>query len=127
MHAVVVCGWGARLYLHTPAIRPLNLLVKTHYSPLPACFPARLTACLQASLAGKELEGARAEVQSIRQQQEAERARVKKAIAEMKRKMDGCVAAPLLHQPLLYHAIPPPSPAAGRIRSAPGSCSRTVG
>lgn len=37
-------------------------------------------------------------MQSIRQRQEAERARVKKAIAEMKRKMDGWVPAP----PLLY-------------------------
>ena len=37
-------------------------------------------------------------MQSIRQQREAERARVKKAIAEMKRKMDGWVPAP----PLLY-------------------------
>jgi hypothetical protein len=52
-------------------------------------------------------------VQSIRQQREAERARVKKAIAEMKRKMDGCVPAPplllqlccndgVLMQPLRY-------------------------
>lgn len=44
----------------------------------------------QASQAGRELEAARAEVQKIKQQQEAERARVKKAIAEMKRKIDGC-------------------------------------
>lgn len=45
--------------------------------------------CLQASQVGRELEAARAEVQNIKQQQEAERARVKKAIAEMKRKIDG--------------------------------------
>ncbi len=44
---------------------------------------------LQASQAGRELDAARAEVQKIKQQQEAERARVKKAIAEMKRKIDG--------------------------------------
>lgn len=42
----------------------------------------------QASLVACELEVARAEVQTIRQQQEAERGRVKKAIAEMKRKID---------------------------------------
>jgi len=45
--------------------------------------------CLQASQASKELQSAREEVQKIKHQQEAERARVKKAIAEMKRKIDG--------------------------------------
>ncbi len=42
----------------------------------------------QAAEVTKELESARAEVQQIRSQQEAERGRVKKAIAEMKRKID---------------------------------------
>jgi hypothetical protein len=37
----------------------------------------------------KEVEAARAEAAQARQQQETERARVKKAIAEMKRKIDG--------------------------------------
>ena len=36
----------------------------------------------------QDLEAARAEVAQIRQQQEAERARVKKAIAELRRKID---------------------------------------
>jgi hypothetical protein len=108
--------------------------------PFLTCMPVDLPACLQASLAGKELEGARAEVQSIRQQQEAERARVKKAIAEMKRKMDGWVPAPPLLYPLccalmyLFLALLPPCSAAALLccchswfRSAAGSCSRTAG
>ena len=45
---------------------------------------------VQAALLDKELEAARAEVGQIRKEQEAERARVKKAMVEMKRKMDGC-------------------------------------
>ena len=45
----------------------------------------------QASQVAKDLEAAQAEVAQIRQQQEAERGRVKKAIAEMKRKIDGWV------------------------------------
>lgn len=44
---------------------------------------------MQVTQSERELEAARAEVTQIRQQQDAERARVKKAIAEMKRKIDG--------------------------------------
>ena len=40
---------------------------------------------------GQELEAARAEVAQIRKEQDSERARVKKAMMEMRRKMDGCV------------------------------------
>lgn len=50
---------------------------------------ASLVVVAQASQTERELETARAEVAQIRQQQDAERARVKKAIAEMKRKIDG--------------------------------------
>ena len=42
----------------------------------------------QAIALASQLEAARAEVAHIRQQQEAERARVKKAIAELRRKND---------------------------------------
>ena len=51
--------------------------------------PPRSRLVRQASQAARELEAARGEVAQIRQQQEAERGRVKKAIAEMRRKMDG--------------------------------------
>ena len=44
--------------------------------------------CKQVSQAGREVETARAEVAAIKHQQEAERARVKKAVTEMKRKID---------------------------------------
>lgn len=43
----------------------------------------------QASQASADVEAAHAEVARIKQQQEAERGRVKKAITEMRRKMDG--------------------------------------
>jgi phage shock protein A len=70
--------------------------------PLIQAHERSLLLALQASEVAAELEASRAEVAQIRQQQEAERARVKKAISEMKRKIDGCVqrcqqAASALH------------------------------
>ena len=42
----------------------------------------------QEALLAKDLEAARAEVAQARKEQDIERTRIKKAIAEMKRKMD---------------------------------------
>lgn len=78
---------GAHTPLHGWAVTrapPLKI------PPLVVVLPPPLP---QASQVERELAAARAEVGQIRQHQEAERARVKKAIAEMKRKLDGWAGA----------------------------------
>lgn len=66
-------------------LEPTGCVCMVLHSSCPAHPPAHL----QASQVVRELEAARAELAQIRQQQEAERGRVKKAIAEMRRKIDG--------------------------------------